>query len=80
MRNRRPNQKISIERGTRSRGRLFDVGDVFLFPDKFNGLSLPLQEAYASGMAVMSTGRYPASQWLPNDPMIPVDGYETRKV
>jgi hypothetical protein len=40
-------------------------GDVFVFPEKFNGLSLPLQEARAAGMLVMGTDRYPMNQWLP---------------
>jgi hypothetical protein len=40
-------------------------GDVFLFPEKFNGLSLPLQEAFAAGMLVMATDRFPMNTWLP---------------
>jgi hypothetical protein len=51
-------------------------GDVFLFPDRFNGLSLPLQEAFAAGLLVMATYRYPANDYLPNQPLIP--GYEAR--
>lgn len=42
-------------------------GDVFIFPEKFNGLSLPLQEARASGMLVMATNRYPMNSWLPTE-------------
>lgn len=45
---------------------LYSEGDVFLFPEKFNGLSLPLQEACAAGMAVMATDRFPMNLWLPN--------------
>ena len=51
---------------------LFDPShDVYVAPEKFNGLSLPLQEAYASGMLVITTDRYPANTWLPTQPMIP---------
>ena len=50
-------------------------GDVFVFPEKFNGLSLPLQEAYAAGMLVMGTNRFPMDQWLPNGPLIKVASY-----
>jgi hypothetical protein len=32
------------------RKELFDKGDVFIFPEKFNGLSLPMQEAFATGI------------------------------
>ncbi len=54
---------------------LYGEGDVAVMPQKFNGCSLPLMEAYASGMLVMTTNRFPANTWLPNEPMIPVAGY-----
>lgn len=41
-------------------------GDVFIYPEKFNGLSLPLQEARAAGMLVMCGDRHPMNTWLPN--------------
>lgn len=53
---------------------LWSTGDVFLFPEKFNGLSLPLQEARASGMLVMATNRFPMNLWLPTEPLIPTLG------
>jgi hypothetical protein len=45
-------------------------GDVFIFPEKHNGLSLPLQEARAAGMLVMATDRFPMNTWLPTEPLI----------
>lgn len=54
--------------------------DVFVFPDKFNGLSMPLQEALCSGMAVMASDRYPANTYLPRDPLIPVNRFEKASV
>ncbi len=42
-------------------------GDVFIFPEKFNGLSLPLQEARAAGMLVMCGDRFPMNTWLPRE-------------
>jgi hypothetical protein len=54
---------------------MFSEGDVFVFPETFNGLSLPLQEAYASGMLVMASHRFPSNTWLPTDPLIPVSHY-----
>lgn len=65
--------RITVQ-GHVSRETLFDVGDVFIFPEKFNGLSLPLQEAHASGMLVMATNRYPMNTWLPKAPLIPIKG------
>lgn len=59
---------------------IWNEGDVFLFPERFNGLSLPLQEAFASGMLVMAGDRYPINTWLPNEPLIPVDHYVTEKI
>lgn len=45
-------------------------GDVFVFPDKFNGLSLPLQEAYASGMGIMATNRHSTNKYIPTDMLV----------
>ena len=42
-------------------------GDVFVFPHKFDGLSLPIQEALSCGMPVLSTAIKPFVGWLPND-------------
>jgi len=51
---------------------LWKLGDVFIFPEKFNGLSLPLQEACASGMLVMCGDRFPMNKWLPPEPLIKI--------
>lgn len=59
---------------------LYSKGDVFIFPEKFNGLSLPLQEAYASGMGIMCTYRFPMTRWLPKDMMIPFSQTKTRTI
>lgn len=55
---------------------LFDEGDVFVYPDKFGGSCLPLQEAHASGMAVMASDRHPTNTWLPTEILIPIEGYK----
>lgn len=57
---------VTLQIGTRSDNLLYSEGDVFIFPEKFNGLSLPLQEARAAGMLVMATSRYPMTTWLPS--------------
>lgn len=59
---------------------IWSEGDVFLFPEKFNGLSLPLQEAFASGMLVMAGDRYPINTWLPKEPLIEVSHYTKEKI
>jgi len=59
---------------------IWSEGDVFVWPEKFNGLSLPAQEAYASGMLVMASKRFPNTEYLLNDPLIPVSGYKKEKL
>ena len=56
---------------------LWEDVDVFLFVERFNGLSLPLQEAHASGCLIISGDRYPINTWLPNKPLVKPCGVET---
>lgn len=79
-----PLERISDDQRIEYRVGQFDdiwsEGDVFVFPEKFNGLSLPLQEAFASGMAVMAGDRFPMNTWLPKNLLIPVEKYFTAKI
>jgi hypothetical protein len=68
-------ERITFVNKSVSKEELWEEGDVFVFPEKFNGLSLPLQEAYASGMLVMATNRFPNTEYLPNGPLIRVDHF-----
>lgn len=72
--------RVVFELGTIPFERLWTEGDVFVFPEKFNGLSLPLQEAFASGMLVMGSRRYPMTEWLPKDPLIPIEREECARI
>jgi hypothetical protein len=72
--------RIEIRYGTVPYKELFTEGDVFVFPDKFAGLSLPMQEAFASGMLVMTTDRFPNNTWLPKEPLIKIEGYKKEKI
>jgi len=56
------------------------LGDVFVFPEKFNGLSLPLQEARAAGMLVMGTNRFPMNRWLPTEPLVPSYSFTRQRI
>lgn len=67
--------KLEWEVGDLPAEQLYGRGDVFINAEQFNGLSLPLQEAWASGMVVATSDRYPANTWLPPEPMIPVKEY-----
>lgn len=70
--------RIEVRVGTF--GDIWSEGDVFVFPEKFNGLSLPLQEAFASGMMVMAGDRFPMNTWLPKEPLIPVASYRKERL
>ena len=59
---------------------LWKDGDVLVFPEAFNGLSLPLQEARAAGLGVMCGDRFPMNTWLPRDMLLPVAGYRRERV
>lgn len=72
--------RVTISIGTVPKETLWSEGDVFVFPEKFNGLSLPLQEAFASGMLVMAGDRFPINTWLPKEPLIPVDHYTKERI
>lgn len=52
---------------------IWDKGDVFIFPHKFDGLSLPIQEALSVGMPVLTTAIFPFTTWLPKEWMFPPD-------
>lgn len=78
-----PLPKINDERVEVRLGTFDDIwseGDVFIFPEKFNGLSLPLQEAFASGMLVMCGDRFPMNTWLPTEPLIPIHSYKKERI
>lgn len=71
------NVTVSCRPGNAVYESLWEEGDVFVFPEKFNGLSLPLQEARAAGMLVMAGDRFPMNSWLPREPLIPLNGEVT---
>lgn len=54
--------------------------DVCVSIEKFNGLSLPLQECRAAGMLVITTDRFPTNTWLPVEPLVPVSSYSKARV
>lgn len=72
--------RIDYQPGTIPYPELYATGDVVVQPQKFNGCSLPLQEACASGMLVMTTDRFPMNTWLPKAPLIPVAKYQTARI
>ena len=74
------NPRVDLRIGAIPYEELFAHHDVYVAPEKFNGLSLPLQEAYAAGMLVMTTDRHPHNKWLPTEPLIPVESYHEASI
>lgn len=69
-------RNVSLETGTSiPHEKLYEGYDVFVFIERFCGSSLPLQEAFASGMAVIAGDRFPINTWLPKALLAPVCGY-----
>ena len=68
--------RVKVYLGTIPWNEVYATGDVAIDAEKFNGLSLPLQEARAAGLLVMTTNRFPANMWLPNDSLIPVEAVQ----
>lgn len=76
----RDDERITINVKDQKWPEMWNNGDVLIFPEKFNGLSLPLQEARMAGMLVMATNRFPMDQWLPTECLIPMCGTRTSNV
>lgn len=66
-----PHMKFQF--GETPKEQLFSEGDVFVFPHKFDGLSLPIQEAIAAGMPVITTDFFPFNDMLPKELLFPYD-------
>lgn len=50
--------------------RLYDQGDVLLAPRRYGGLSLPMNEAMAAGMAVIASDIEPQNEFLPGTALV----------
>lgn len=72
--------RITFHYGQYPRDQLFDDHDVFVMAEKYNGLSLPLAEARAAGMVVVTSDRFPMNDWLPKEFLIQVNRYIRAKV
>lgn len=77
----RRDDRIRVVAGNVPRADLFSPDhDVYVAPERYNGLSLPLQEAFAHGMPVVTTDRHPHNSWLPKAPLVAPAGYSRVRV
>ena len=74
------NARVSYQSGDLPHETLYDGFDVLVAPERFNGLSLPLQEAYSAGMYVLTTDRFPTNQWVGGDGLVAPAGSARRQV
>lgn len=69
-----PNSKVTVKRGLAAEPQDNYVGhDGFLFPRKFGGLCLPLNEAMSFGMPCLMTGVPPQGDFLPREALVSAD-------
>lgn len=52
---------------------LYAEGDVFLYPRRYAGQSLALNEAISAGLAIMMTDMKPQNEYLPKELLIPTE-------
>lgn len=64
---------VRLDFGETPKEKLFEDGDVFVFPHKFDGLSLPIQEAMAAGMPIITTDFAPFNEMLPKELLFKYD-------
>ena len=58
---------------------LWREGDVHIYPQDYNGISLPVIESMASGLGVITTDIYPFNEYMPKELMFkPESMYTTR--
>ena len=55
---------------------LYREGDVLIHPQGANGISLPINEAMASGMGVITTDQYPFNEYFPKELLFKPSGFE----
>lgn len=58
---------------------LWREGDALVYPQDVNGICLPVAEAFASGMGVITTDIYPFNRWLPKELMFETNGTYKRR-
>lgn len=54
-------------------------GDALIYPQDYNGICLPVSEAFASGLGLVTTNIPPFNEWLPKECLFsPAGFYKTR--
>jgi len=74
------NEKVIIKKiNFENYWQIWREADVLVYPQDYNGICLPVQEAFASGLGIISTNIFPFNEYLPHDLLFEPDGfYNTR--
>ncbi|MHA1344392.1 MAG: glycosyltransferase [Promethearchaeota archaeon] len=54
-------------------------GDILVYPQDYNGICLPIVEAMASGLAVITTDIYPFNKYIPKELMFKSEYFYTTR-
>ena len=66
--------RVTIEvKDVRDNKDFYEVGDVFLFPRRYGGQALSVNEALSSGMPVITTDMAPLNGTIPKEWLIPIE-------
>jgi glycosyltransferase involved in cell wall biosynthesis len=65
--------RISVQMEEASYGDLWIEGDIYLHLHRWDGLSLPINEAMAAGMPIIAPNFYPHNEFLPKRLLFPVE-------
>ncbi len=72
--------RVTLVKGNIPHEDLWSPFDVCVAPERKNGMSFPLIEAFSGGLLCITTQRFPMNTWLPCEPMIPVASVCTNKI
>ena len=63
--------RVSVQMEEVDHENLWEEGDIYLHPHRWDGLSLPINEAMAAGMPIIAPDFYPHNEFLPKTFAIP---------
>lgn len=69
--------RVEVQMGDLPYEQLWNEGDIYVHLHKFDGLSLPLNEALAAGMPVIALNKAPHNEFLPKELLVPVEAKPT---
>ena len=65
--------RVSVQMKEDDYENLWKEGDIYLHLHRWDGLSLPINEAMAAGMPIIAPNFYPHNEFLPKRLLFPVD-------